>query len=106
MRQTRLLPDTFPDLRSALRTEVRPRLVRGRLELAVQAAWVELPDVVPSIFNQLSRRLGELVSLAPMRIRFPSTLSVPLPDSDDGLPLQIDDLRVTEDGLGLVVSLV
>jgi hypothetical protein len=79
--------------------------VGGRLELSVQAAWVELPSLVPSVVNQISRRLGGLVSLAPMRVRFPDTIDVPLPDGDATLPVRIDDLRVTSDGLGVVVSL-
>ena len=106
IRNTRLLPDSFPDLRSAFRTEVRTRLLRGRLELSVQAAWVELPSAVPSIFNQVSRKLGELVSLTPMRVRFPARIELPvIPDSSDTVPVLIDDLRVTTEGLGLVVSL-
>jgi hypothetical protein len=107
LRNARVLPSSFPDLRSSLRTEVRTRLLRGRLELSVQAAWVELPPVLPPIFNQLSRRLGELVSLAPIRVRFPAEIGLPvIPDSEDTLPVQIDDLRVTTDGLGIVVSMV
>lgn len=105
LRQTRVLPEFLPDLRSSLRTEVRTRLVRGRLELAVQAAWVELPPALPSLFNQISRRLGGLVALAPMKVRFPATIDVPLPDGDATLPIRIDDLRVTGDGLGVVLSL-
>ena len=105
LRQTRVLPEFLPDLRSSLRTEVRTRLTGGRLELAVQSAWVELPAVLPSVFNQLSRRLGGLVSLAPMKVRFPATIDVPLPDGDATLPIRIDDLRVTTDGLGVVLSL-
>ena len=84
---------------------MRTRLVRGRLELAVQSAWVELPPVVPSLFNQVSRRLGGLVSLAPARVRFPDTIDVPLPDGAGALPIRIDDLRVTADGIGVVLSM-
>ncbi len=105
IRQSRLLPDTFPDLRSSLRTEVRTRLVRGRLELAVQAAWVELPSVVPSFVNQISKRLGGLVALAPMKVRFPAEIAVPVPGTDDTVPIVIDDLRVTGDGVGVVLAL-
>ncbi|MHB1137336.1 MAG: hypothetical protein ACYC2O_00165 [Microthrixaceae bacterium] len=106
LRNARVLPDTFPDLRSSLRTQVRTRLLRGRLELSVQAAWLELPPVVPSFVNQVSRRLGELVSLAPVRVRFPAQIGLPvIPDSDDTLPVRIDDLRVTGDGVGVVVSM-
>jgi hypothetical protein len=107
VRQSRLLPEPFPDLRSALRTQVRPRLLRGRLELSVQAAWLELPTVMPSFLNQVSRRLGELVSLTPLRLRFPARFELPLvPDAPDTIPVEIDDLRVTSHGLGVVVALV
>ncbi len=106
LRQSRLFPESFPDLRTALRTEIRPRLLRGRLELSVQAAYLELPKALPSIFNVVSRRLGELVSLAPIRVRLPSTIQLPLiPDSDDTIGVEIDDLRVTSDGIGVVVGL-
>ena len=106
VRQSRLLPEPFPDLRTAIRTEIRPRLLRGRLELSVQSAWVELPSVLPSFFNQVSQRLGELVSLTPMRVHLPAQLDLPLiPDSTDTIPVEIDDLRVTANGVGVVVAL-
>jgi hypothetical protein len=41
-----------------------------------------------------------------MRVRFPARIELPvIPDSSDTIPVLIDDLRVTTDGLGLVVSL-
>jgi len=98
--------DRLPGLRPALRTEVRPRLLEGRLELALQAAWVELPAVVPSIVNDLSRRVGGLVSLVPARLRFPATIQLPvIPDSDDTLPIHVEELRVTSNGVGVSLSL-
>jgi hypothetical protein len=107
LRQSRLLPETFPDLRSALRTEIRPRLMRGRLELSVQAAWLELPPLLPSFLNDVSKRLGELASLAPIRVQFPARFELPLiPDAPDTVPVEIDDLQVTSNGLGVVVALV
>ena len=106
LRQSRLFPVNFPDLRTSLRTEIRPRLLRGRLELSVQSAYLELPPVLPSIFNHVSRRLGDLVSLAPVRLRLPSTIQLPIiPDSTDTIGIEIDDLSVTADGLGVVVGL-
>lgn len=105
-RQPRLLPEGLPDLRGTFHTEVRPRLAGGQLELAVQSAWVEFPSIVPSVFNRVSRRLGNLVSLAPARVRFPATISLPvIPGSDDGLPIRVDSLQVTSDGLGVVLEL-
>ncbi len=106
LRQSRLFPVNFPDLRTSLRTEIRPRLLRGRLELSVQSAWVELPPALPSIFNHVSRRLGELVSLAPVRLRLPSTIQLAIiPDSTDTIGIEIDDLSLTADGLGVVIGL-
>lgn len=106
IRQTRLLSERFPDLRTSVRTEVRPRLVRGRLELTVQAAWVEMPSIVPSFVNDLSRRVGGLAGLAPLRFRLPGTIDVPVvAGSDDTLAVRVDDLRVTADGVGVVLAL-
>jgi hypothetical protein len=106
LRQTRLLSERFPDLRSAVRTELRPRLVGGRLELALEAAWVQLPSLVPGLVNDLSRRLGRLASLAPLRLRFPATLEVPLvPGSDATAPVRVVDLHVGPDGVGVVLVL-
>ncbi len=106
LRQTRILSERFPDLRAAVRTEVRTRLVRGRLELTVQAAWLEMPSIVPSFVNDLSRRVGGVAAWAPLRLRFPSTLQLPLvPGTDDTLPVRVDDLRVTADGVGVVLAL-
>jgi hypothetical protein len=108
LRQTRLLSERFPDLRGAVRTEVRTRLVGGRLELAVTAAWVELPAALPGMgfINDLSRRVGGLASLAPLRFRFPATIGLPvIPGSSDTLPVRVDDLRVSADGVGIALAL-
>jgi hypothetical protein len=106
LRQTRLLSERFPDLRSSVRTDIRPRLVDGRLELALQAAWLQLPELVPGFVNDLSRRLGGLASLAPLRFRFPAAFEVPLvPGSDDTVAVRVDDLRVTGEGAGIVLVL-
>ncbi len=105
VRNTRIF-DRLPDLRPALRTEVRPRLVDGRMEIALQAAWVELPTLVPSFVNDLSRRVGGLVSMVPARLRFPATIQLPvIPDSDDTLPVHVEELRVTADGVGVSLAL-
>jgi len=106
LRQTRLLPERFPDLRSAVRTDVSVRLSRGRLVLNVDAAWIELPPLLPRFVNDFNRRLGGLASLAPLRFAFPSTIPVPIGDGpDDQLPVVVDDLRVTSDGIGVVLAL-
>lgn len=106
IRQSRLLPTQFPDLRSALRSEVRTRLVRGRVELSVEALWLETPDILPGFINDVSRRLGGLAGLAPLKIRLPERIEIPLPgDTSIGLGITVDDLRVSEDGVGAAVML-
>jgi hypothetical protein len=106
LRQPRLIGEHFPDLRSAVNAEVKVRLVRGRLELAVSAAWLELPSVLPRAFNRISRRLGGLWALAPLRFRFPATVQLPLvPGSDDTVGIRVDDLRLTNEGVGIALAL-
>jgi hypothetical protein len=106
LRQSRLLPDRFPDLRSAVRTDVSVRLSRGRLILALDAAWLELPSLMPRFVNDVNRRIGGLVSLAPLRIALPGRVALPLGDGpDDRVHVLVDDLRVTPDGVGIVLAL-
>ncbi|MGI9577956.1 MAG: hypothetical protein ACR2OH_07145 [Microthrixaceae bacterium] len=106
IRQPRIISERFPDLRSTMRTEVAVRLARGRLELAVKAAWLEWPSIVPSFVNAFNRRLGGLASIAPLQFKFPATVQVPLvPGSDDTLGVRVDDLRVSPDGVGLALAL-
>ncbi len=106
LRQPRIISDRFPDLRSTVRTEVGVRLVRGRLEIAVSAAWVELPSFVPRFVNTVSRRLGGLLAMAPLRFRFPATMELPIvPGSDEAVAVRVDDLRVSADGVGVVVAM-
>lgn len=114
LRQTRVLSDRVPDLRLALRTDLRPRLTGGRLEMSVRAVWVEWPELLPTFgltgaINELNRRVGGLLSFAPLRMRFPSVIRVPLGGDADGgsdaVGLRIDDLRVSADGVGVVAGL-
>lgn len=114
VRQTRLL-ESVPDLRFALRTDLRPSLVDGRLDISLQAAWVELPRLfggfaLTDAINNVSRAVGTLASLAPLRLGFPSVIQVPIgttqPDgTPDTIGIEVNDLRVTGDGIGVVVGL-
>ena len=110
IRQTRILSDRVPDLRMSLRTDLSPRLTGGRLEIALRAAWVELPSLFPSFVNDLSRQVGSRASLAPLKMRFPAVIQVPVGAPPEGgesetVGIQVDDLRVTSDGVGIVVGL-
>lgn len=114
LRQTRLLSERIPDLRLALRTQIRPRLVGGRLELSLRAAWVEVPEVFPSfgltaVINDMSRRVGSLASYAPLSMRLPAVIDVPLGVGEPGggsesIGIRIDDLHIAGDGIGLVAG--
>lgn len=115
LRQTRLLSERIPDLRLALRTDLRPRLVGGRLEVSLRAAWVEVPELFPTfgltgLINDLSHRMGGFASLAPLRLRFPSVIQVPIGGGRPGnapetIGIEVDDLLVTRDGVGIVAGL-
>lgn len=106
LRQPRLVSDRFPDLRTSVRTDVEVRLARGRLELAVRSAWLEYPSPVPSMVNTFNRRLGGLWSMAPLRVRLPDTMEVPLiPGVDATVGIRVDDLRVSPDGIGIALAM-
>lgn len=115
VRQTRILSERVPDLRLALRTDLRPRLAGGRLEVSVRAAWVELPELFPSFgltgaINDVSRRVGSLAGLAPLRMQFPAVIEVPVPSAGgdsagETVGIRIDDLHVGADGIGVVAGL-
>ena len=106
LRQPRLVSDRFPDLRTSVRTDVDVRLAHGRLELAVTSAWLEYPSPVPGVLNRLNRRLGGLWSMAPLRVRLPDTVQVPLiPGVDTTVGIRVDDLRVAPDGIGVALAM-
>jgi len=115
LRQTRLLSERIPDLRLALRSDLRPRLTGGRLEVALHAAWVELPEPFPTfgitdVINGMNRRIGGLAAFAPLRMRFPAVIHIPIGgempgETPDVLGVEIDDLHVGADGIGVVVGL-
>ncbi len=98
------LAQWLPDLRSAVNTEVRVALMRGRLEVAVASAWLELPPVVPGFVNRFNRRIGSMLSLAPLKFRLPSTIDLPAGDGVN-VGIRVDDLRVGKDGVGVVLVL-
>jgi hypothetical protein len=98
------LAEWLPDLRSAVNTEIKVALMRGRLEIAVAAAWLELPPVVPGFVNRFNRRLGSVLSLAPLKFRLPGTIDLPVGDGAN-VGIRVDDLRVGKDGVGVALVL-
>ncbi len=105
LRQPRLVSERFPDLRSTVHTDVAVRLSGGRLEVALAAAWLELPSLVPGFVNDFNRRVGELWSMTPMRYKLPKRLEIPVGDGDDKIGVTVDDLRVDASGVGAALAL-
>lgn len=105
VRSTRLVnSEAIPDLRTGLRYTLRSELVDGAVEISLREAWLELP-LVPSFINDLNRRVGGLVSLAPLGIRLPASAEVPVrPGSDRTMSMHLRDLDVADDGVHAVVA--
>lgn len=105
-RQPRVVSDRFPDIRSKVHTDVAVQLRGGRIEVSLASAWIELPALVPSFVNDLSRRMGELWSMAPLRYRLPKRLEFPLGgDGGTNLGVHVDELRVDSAGIGVALVL-
>ncbi len=94
----------LPDLRPGVRYTVRPRLVDGRIEVALREAWLEFP-LVPGFVNEVNRIVGGVASRAPWTFSTPARRSVPVrPDSDREVDLEVTDLFVDAHGVTLVVD--
>jgi len=108
VRSTRLVESSLlPDLRSSLRTTLRPRLVGDHIEISVREAWLEAPPVIPplALLNRASRFFGGLASRAPLAVSVPASVRVPVrPDSDATMEVTVTDLDVTDDGVSVVIS--
>lgn len=102
VRSTRLVESSLlPDLRSSLRTTLRPRLVDDQIEIGVREAWVELPGVLTAV-NRLSRFVGGLASRAPLSVKIPASVEVPVrPDSDTTMRLSVASIDVADHGVAV-----
>jgi len=105
MRNQRLVDSPLlPDLRPAVRTTVRPRLVDGNIELSLSEAWLELP-LVPAPINRLNRWIGGVASRAPLSVSIPAQAELPVrPGSDAALRVEVTDLSIRPDGIALVID--
>ncbi|MBK6670664.1 MAG: hypothetical protein IPG46_13715 [Actinobacteria bacterium] len=105
MRNQRLVDSPLlPDLRPAVRTTVRPRLVDGNIELSLREAWLELP-LVPAPINRLNRWIGGVASRAPLSVSIPAQAELPVrPGSDAALRVEVTDLSIRPDGIALVID--
>ncbi len=98
----------LPDLRPGLRYTVRPRLVGERIELSLREAWLELPQVLPTVvepLNRISRWLGGAAARAPLSISLPARVSLPVrPESTATMRVSVVDLDVGDDGVHVTVD--
>ena len=93
-----------PDLRPGVRYTVRPRLVDGRIEVALREAWLELP-LVPGFVNEVNRIIGGMASRSPWSFSTPARRAVPVrPDSEREVDMEVTDLFVDPHGVTLVVD--
>ena len=94
----------LPDLRPGFRSTIEPRLFDGHLEISLREAWVELP-LMPAAVNRVSRWLGGVAAVAPMRVSIPSSTKVPVrPGSDHQLSVAVVEFEVGRDGVDLIVE--
>lgn len=106
VRSTRLVDHPLvPDLRSAIRTTLRPRLVGDTIEISLREAWVELPPIVPEVVNRFNRFLGGAASRVSLSVKLPATVTVPVrPESDRTVDLTVSSLDVSEDGVTACIA--
>lgn len=107
LRSRRLIDLPFlPDLRTGVRYTVRPRLLGDQIELSLREAWLELP-LVPPIVNDLNRFMGGVASRAPLSVKLPASVTVPVrPDSDTTMTMSVAELHITDGGVTVVVDMV
>ena len=111
VRNTRLTESPLlPDLRTAIRYTVDPRLDGDAIELALREAWFELP-LVPGAVNRFNRWLGGVVAqaprplLGPLAVRVPARGEIPArPDSDVTMSMAVVELRTDAAGVEAVVA--
>lgn len=87
VRNQRILPGGFPDVRPRMRSTIGVSLGDSTVDVTLTEAWVESP-LLPRPVNRLNRQLGGLASsLVPKRltsVSVPSELRFPLPEAIGG----------------------
>ncbi len=106
VRNTRLVGAGLPDLRAAMAWEVRPRLRGEAIEIDLEAAWLELPDLVPLPINRWARQVGSMVGLLPIRMTVPARAELPRSEhGEDDVSIRVESLELHDEQVDLVVAL-
>ena len=105
-RNTRLVGARLPDLRAAMAWEVRPRLRGDTIEVDLEAAWLELPDLVPLPINRWARQVESMVGLLPIRVTVPARAELPRSEhGEDDVSVRVESLELRDEQIDLVVAL-
>jgi hypothetical protein len=106
VRNTRLVGAGLPDLRAAMAWEVRPRLRGDAIEIDLEAAWLELPELVPLPINRWARQVGSMVGLLPIRMTVPARVELPRSEhGEDDVSVRVESLELRDEQVDLVVAL-
>ena len=106
MRNTRLVGAGLPDLRAAMAWEVQPRLRGDVIEVDLEAAWLELPEVIPLPINRWARQVGSMVGLLPIRMTVPARAELPRSEhGEDDVSVRVESLELRDAQIDLVVAL-
>lgn len=106
VRNTRLVGARLPDLRAAMAWEVRPRLRDDGIEVDLEAAWLELPEVVPLPVNRWARQVGSMVGLLPIRAIVPARVELPRSaHREDDVSVVVESLELRGEQIDLVMAL-
>jgi len=106
MRNTRLVGARLPDLRAAMAWEVEPRLRGDAIEVDLEAAWLELPELIPLPVNRWSRQVGSMVGLLPIRMSMPARAELPSSEhGEDDVSIRVESLELHDAQIDLVVAL-
>lgn len=107
VRNTRVLPAGFPDLRPGLRSALHIAVESGHVVMRLREAWLESP-VLPSQLNRFNRQVGAFAaSMTPQRLlawRVPAVIGAPIPGTDDTWPLRIDAVTVRDGRVDVLID--
>jgi hypothetical protein len=106
MRNTRLMGSGLPDLRAAMAWEVHPHLRGDTIDVDLEAAWLELPEIFPFPVNRWARQLGSMVGVLPIRMTVPARAELPSSEhGEDDVSVRVESLELRAEQIDLVMAL-